>query len=207
MGIWAACFLENGRFFDKIWAWEQWFFPEKSGKKGIILTFLAHPNKSKKCLILQARALKMIDITGVCFHVPSLKIKRKLCQNYTITILLVKKVKRIPFFSDLPKNHYLLSCSYFIKKNVQILENTLLSCPYFLKKTTILTQKHSSFKYFFSKFSWKTPCCHVHIWLNKRQFCQKYALLWAKKVNRMPFFLIFHEKKNNSSYANILSKT
>ena len=28
--------------FYKIWAWERWFFREKSEKKGIILTFLAH---------------------------------------------------------------------------------------------------------------------------------------------------------------------
>ena len=33
------------------------------------------------------------------------------------------------------------------------------------------------------------------IWLvKKRQFCRNYDLIWAKKVNRMPFFLICHEK-------------
>ena len=29
-----VCFLENGRFFDKMWALELWFFREKSEKKG-----------------------------------------------------------------------------------------------------------------------------------------------------------------------------
>ena len=27
-----------------------------------------------------------------------------------------------------------------------------------------------------------------------RKFCQHYTLLWSKKVNRIPFFPIFHEK-------------
>ena len=34
---------------------------------------------------------------------------------------------------------------------------------------------------------------HVHIWSKKHQFCQTYTIL-AKKVNRKPFFLDFHEK-------------
>ena len=55
-------------------------------------------------------------------------------------------------------------------------QNTVLSCP------------------FFSKFSWKTPCSHAHDWSKKRKFCQNYTLLWAKKVNRMPFFPISDEK-------------
>ena len=38
--------------------------------------------------------------------------------------------------------------------------------------------------------------CHVHIWSIKCQFCQNYTILWAKKVNKMPFFPIFHEKIN-----------
>ena len=33
-----SVFLENGRFFDKIWAWEQLFCREKSEKKGILST-------------------------------------------------------------------------------------------------------------------------------------------------------------------------
>ena len=56
----------------------------------------------------------------------------------------------------------------------------------------------------------------------KRQFCQNYTILWAKKINRMLFFPIFHEKtillmpifcqknvhslKTQCSHAHILSK-
>ena len=47
---------------------------------------------------------------------------------------------------------------------------------------------------FFSKYLLKTPYYHAHIQSKKRQNCQNYKILWAKKVNRMPFFPIFHEK-------------
>ena len=40
--------------------------------------------------------------------------------------------------------------------------------------------------------------------VKKRQFCQNYTILWAKKVNRMPFFSDF-PRKNNNSHAHILS--
>ena len=42
MGMRALCFLENGRFFDNKWAWEEWFFSSKSEKKGILLIFFAN---------------------------------------------------------------------------------------------------------------------------------------------------------------------
>ena len=42
IGMRATCFLEIGRFLDKIWTREQGFFRDKSWKKGILLTFLAH---------------------------------------------------------------------------------------------------------------------------------------------------------------------
>ena len=71
-GMRKVYFLTERTFFWKIWAFEQrvfwrmevfWqnmgmrtvMFSWKLGKKGIILTFLAHPNKSKKCSILQSR--------------------------------------------------------------------------------------------------------------------------------------------------------
>ena len=39
-----SVFFREWTFFDKMWAWELWFFREKSEKKkGILLTFLAHP--------------------------------------------------------------------------------------------------------------------------------------------------------------------
>ena len=35
-------FFRELTFFDKIWAWDKRFFREKSEKKGILLTFMAH---------------------------------------------------------------------------------------------------------------------------------------------------------------------
>ena len=52
--------------------------------------------------------------------------------------------------------------------------------------------KRGALSFFFKFF--KKSCCHAHDWPTKRQFCQNYTLLWAKKVNRMPFFPISHEK-------------
>ena len=37
-----GAFFRKWTFFDKMWAWEQYFFREKSEKKGILLTFLPH---------------------------------------------------------------------------------------------------------------------------------------------------------------------
>ena len=72
-------------------------------------------------------------------------------------------------------------------------KNTLVSCPYFVKN--INSQKtRCSHIIFFSNLKWKIPCCHTHIWSKKCKFCENYTILWAKKVNRMPFFLICHEK-------------
>ena len=41
--------------------------------------------------------------------------------------------------------------------------------------------------------------------IKKHQFCQKYTILWAPRVNMMPFSPIFLEK-NNCSHAHISSK-
>ena len=54
--------------------------------------------------------------------------------------------------------------------------------------------KHGALSFFF-KFFMKS-CCHAHDWPTKRQFCQNYTLLWAKKVNRMPFFFRFITKNS-----------
>ena len=101
------------------------------------------------------------------------------------------------------KNHSALM-PIFCQKYVHSLKITLLSCPYFIKKTSILSKSRCS-HVIFSNFSLKTPCCHVHIWSKKRQFCQNYTILWAKKVNRMPFFSDF-TRKNQCCHAHILSK-
>ena len=56
----------------------------------------------------------------------------------------------------------------------------------------------------FFNFFMKTPCSHAHDWSKKRKFCQNYTLLWAKKINRMPFFSDVHEKI--TAFAHILLK-
>ena len=81
-------------------------------------------------------------------------------------------LSKIRLFS---KKHTALK-SMFCQKNVHSLKNTVLSC------------------HFFSSFSWKTPRCQDHIWSKKRYFCENYTIIWAQKVNRMPFFPIFHWK-------------
>ena len=44
----------------------------------------------------------------------------------------------------------------------------------------------------FSKFSWKTPCCHAYIWSKNINSVKALLHFW---VNRMPIFLlIFHVK-------------
>ena len=73
-------------------------------------------------------------------------------------------------------------------------KNTLLSCSYFVKKTSILSKARCSHVIFF-KFSWKTPFYHMPYQV-KNVNSVKTTLygLWAKEVNRMPFFPIFHKK-------------
>ena len=53
--------------------------------------------------------------------------------------------------------------------------------------------KHGALSFFFNFFM--KSCSHAHDWPTKRQFYQNYTLLWAKKVNRMPFFSDFSRKK------------
>ena len=86
-----------------------------------------------------------------------------------------KKSIGCPFF---PIFHEKITAPIFCQKKVHSLKNTLLLCPYFVKKRPF-SQKHNAPMSFFSNFSWKTPCCHAHIWSKKRQFCQNYAILWA----------------------------
>ena len=111
-----------------------------------------------------------------------------------------KKSIGCPFF---PIFHEKITAAIFCQKKVHSLKNTLLLCPYFVKKTSILSKTQCSHVIFF-KFFMKNPCCHAHIWSKKRQFCQNYTILWAKKVNRMPFFSDF-SRKNYCSHAHIMS--
>ena len=67
------------------------------------------------------------------------------------------------------------SYAYIMSKNAHSLKDTMLSSHFFFKL--------------------KTPAA-MPISGQKRQFCQNYPILWAKKVNRIPFFPIFYEKIN-----------
>ena len=94
------------------------------------------------------------------------------------------------FFPDLSrKKRY--SHSHMLSKKHPFCKNLLL-CPDIVKKRPF-SQQHRFFSFHFLKFSMTNPCCHAHSWSKKRQFCHNYT---AKKVNRTPFFPIFHEKIN-----------
>ena len=104
------------------------------------------------------------------------------------TLYYAKKSIRYPFF---PILHEKNNSSYanILSKNVGTFsKNTLFFYPYFVNRLFF-----QIFMYFFPICPWKTPYSHAHIWSKKRQFWQKYIILWAKKVNR-PFFPIFHKK-------------
>ena len=112
-----------------------------------------------------------------------------------------KKSIGCPFFSNFSrKNH----CSHILSKKSPFSKKHTALMPIFCQKN-VHSLKNNAPMSFFSNFSWKTPCCHAHIWSKKRQFCQNYTILWAKKVNRMPFFSDF-SRKNLCSHAHILKK-
>ena len=129
---------------------------------------------------------------------PYLIKKRQFCQNNTI--LWAKEVSMTPFFSDLSrKNH-----RSYVWKNVQSLKNTLLSSLYFVKKTSILSKALGSQVIFFNCFV-KNPLVPCPYLVKKNVNSVKPTLygLWAKKVNRSPFFRF--SWKNHCSHAHILS--
>ena len=94
------------------------------------------------------------------------------------------------FFSDF-SGKITAPMPIFCQKNVNSLKNTLLSCPYYVKKY-LFFRKHDTLMFFLIKL--KSPCWHANIWLRKRIFSQNQTILWAKKVDMMSFFPIFHEK-------------
>ena len=99
----------------------------------------------------------------------------------------------MPFFLQFFSEKIASLIPIFCQENVHSQKKTLFSSQYFIKKRAV-SQKHY-FDVIFSKFSRKTLCCQAHIWSKKRQFCQNYTILWAKKVDRMPF------KKNARKYT------
>ena len=64
---------------------------------------------------------------------------------------------------------------------------------FFVKKTSMLSKNSALISFFQKVFMINMPLsCPCSI--KKHQFCQKYTILWASRVNRMPFFPIFLEK-------------
>ena len=91
----------------------------------------------------------------------------------------------------------MLLCNYkgphYDHRKCYSLKNKPLSCPHFVKTTSILSKilcPHVIFsKNFMINIPLSCPCL-----VKKRQFCQNYTILWAPKVNRMPFFRFISNK-------------
>ena len=66
--------------------------------------------------------------------------------------------------------------------------------PTFCQKKLPFSQKYSALMSFFSKSFHDKHATVIPMFGRKRQFCKNYTILWAPRVNRMPFFPIFHEK-------------
>ena len=80
-----------------------------------------------------------------------------------------------------------------VKKRTFSKENTL-SCPYFVRKTSILSKTLCSHVNFFKIFMKNPllPC--LYLVKKKTSILSKLYYIFGQKVNRMPFFLIFHVK-------------
>ena len=71
------------------------------------------------------------------------------------------------------------------------------------KTSTLLKTKCS--RVIFSFFFYKNPILLCPYLVKKRIFCQNYTILWAIKVNKMPFFPRFFTKKSLLSYPIYIS--
>ena len=81
----------------------------------------------------------------------------------------------------------------FCQQNVYSLK-TQRSHVHILSKN-INSLKKSALISFFQIYHEKPPAFIPIFGQKKRQFCENYTTLWAKNVNRVPFFSpIFHEK-------------
>ena len=113
--------------------------------------------------------------------------------NYTI--LWVKKDNKIQFFRFLTKK-LLLSCPYFVKKRPFSQKHTALM-PIFCQ-TNVHSLKNTVLSSHFFSFFIKNPLFPCP-YLDQKNVNSVKTILhgpWAKKVNRMLFFLIVHEKIN-----------
>ena len=121
--------------------------------------------------------------------------KSQFCQN---NIIWAKKVNRMPFF---PTSHAKITAlmPIFCQQNANSLKTHFSHVHIFSKNINSL--KHTVVSYHFFQSCYEKPLAVVPIVGQKnRQFCQNYTILWAKKVNRMPFSPYF-SRKNNFSHA------
>ena len=112
-----------------------------------------------------------------------------------------KKVNRMPFF---PISHEKITAlmPIFCQQNANSLKTHFSHVHIFSKNINSL--KHAVVSYHFFQICYEKPLAVVPIVGQKnRQFCQNYTILWAKKVNRMPFPPYF-SRKNNFSHAHFL---
>ena len=96
------------------------------------------------------------------------------------------------FFSRYSTKKSLFSFTYFVKKRPFSKKHIGLVTNICRKHVQSLKTKW--FHVIFFIFLRKTPCCHAHLLLKKRQYWQHYTILWTKKVNKMLFIPTFHEK-------------
>ena len=110
------------------------------------------------------------------------------------------KVGRISLLSDFHENILALML-IFCQENVHSLKSTLSSCLYFVQKNVHSRKNNVLSCYFFSNFYEKPPAVTSIFGPKKRQFCQTYTILLAKKVKRMSFFRFL--RKNHFSHAHM----
>ena len=126
--------------------------------------------------------------------------KRQFCQNYTI--LRAKSKPDALFLRFFMKNHW--SNAHILSKNRQFSKKHIALMSIFCQKNVHSPKNTVLLFHFFQIFLQRTNG-DAHFWSNKDQFCQNFTILRAKKLNRMPFFPILHEKKP-CSHVHILAK-
>ena len=135
-----------------------------------------------------------------CVHTYIWSKKRQFCQNYT---LWPRKWIGCPFFGYLTKQICSNAHIFSTKKKRPFSNKTLLHAHILSKKRPFF-QKRCALMSIFSKILSKTPCGHAHIW-SKTSILSKYTIIWAKKVNMMPFFSDFSRKNYRSHVKNVHS--
>ena len=119
---------------------------------------------------------------------PYLAWKHQLCQNYTI--FPAQKVNRILFFFNFEEKISALM-SIFCRKNVHSLKKHAALIPIFYSKNVHSPKNAMLSCHFSSSFSWKTPCCHDHI--------------WSKNLNSVKITLYYIQAKNTTGCPFVLS--